>query len=114
MDMLAVTDFCLAELLYLCTNTNQKIQLAALRLVVLKYEAEGLEIFFKVRKHDLNNPSHVINVVQELFEKDLTQEKYQTKRTQQELQQIILESRENLPEDIGLLLKISEFLSEEK
>jgi len=109
-----VRDLSLAELLYLCTNTNQKIQLASLRLVVLKYEAEGLEIFFLVRKYDFNNPAHVINVVQELLGKNLAQEKYQAKRTVQELQTELLECRENLPEDIDLLKKISELLSEEK
>lgn len=109
-----VKDLSLPELLYLCTSKDQRIQLAALRLVVLKYSAEGLEIFFKVRKYDFKNPAHAITIVQELFKKDLTQEKYQAKRTVQELQTKILECRENLPEDIGLLIEISKYLSEEK
>ena len=109
-----VIDLSLVELLYYCTNKDQRIQLAALRLLELKYNPEGLEIFFKVRKYDFNNPSHVINVVHELFGKNLTQPKYQAKRTQQELQQIILECRENSPEDITLLKEIARYLSEEK
>ena len=109
-----VKDLSLSELLYLCTNKEQEIQLAALRLIVLRYNGEGLEIFFKVRKYDFKNPAHAITVVQELFEKDLTQEKYQAKRTTQEIQTKILECRENLPEDIDLLIKISRFLSKEK
>lgn len=105
-----ISDYSLAELLCFTKNSNLQIQFLALDLIRLRFGEEGIKMFLSIQKYEVTTPQDAIKLLLELRSKDITEKRYQKRYTAEEIKGIVLESREDFPEDIKILFKIPAYL----
>jgi len=107
-----IHDYSLAELLCLCKNSTLHVQYLALELIRERFGEEGLKMFLLLQKYKYTTPKEATNLLQNVKSKNIDEQRYQKKYTEEDIKTIVLNCRERQPEDIKLLF--ARYLSEEK